>query len=388
MSHPLLRRWVLLAALVVALAAAGLPAQAEDESESSAAGLEVEVRPAITAPGRSILVQAEYDTDHDDEHGDHGDHGDEPDEGLPTEEPTEDLPTEEPTEDLPTEDLPTEEPTDEVTEEPTDGTMALRSETDTPGRELSVVFTVDFGDGTGVQPMTVNRADRDGSEARANKQHRYQEAGDYTITVTATPMDGDAVTTTVLVHVGAGSARLGGDDRFDTSARLSREDFPADGEAQAVLLARADQFADALASAPLALLEEAPVLLTNTASVPDTTLEEIARALGEDGTVYLLGGESAISPQVAAALTEMGYEVVRIAGEDRIDTAIQVARFLMEAGVEIDEVVLASAGNFPDALSGAAHAAARRAPVLLTGPDRLDPRVAELLAALGDEVTV
>ncbi|HWB72313.1 MAG TPA: cell wall-binding repeat-containing protein [Egibacteraceae bacterium] len=380
MSHPTRSRWALLAVLVVALAAAGLPARADDESESSVGALEVEVRPAITAPGRSILVQAEYDADDANEHGEHGDHGDEPDGDLPTE----DLPTEDPTEGLPTED-PTE---DLPTEEPTDDTVALRDETDTPGRELSVVFTVDFGDGSGPQPMMVNRASRDGSEARANQQHRYDEAGDYTITVTATPVDGEPVTTTVVVNVGAGSARLGGHDRFDTSARLSRENFPADGEAEAVLLARADHFADALASAPLALLGQAPVLLTSTASVPDATLEEIARALGEEGTVYLLGGESAISPEVATALTEMGYEVVRIAGDDRVDTAIQVARFLLQAGVDIDEVVLASAANFPDALAGAAYAAARQAPVLLTWPDRLDPRVAQLLTSLDDGVQV
>jgi len=190
------------------------------------------------------------------------------------------------------------------------------------------------------------------------------------------------------VHVGVGSARLSGQDRFGTANRLSREAFPTDGSAGAVLLARADHFADALASAGMAVLSEAPVLLTTTADVPAGVLEEIDRALGDDGVVYLLGGEAAISPTVAQSLESLGHRVVRIAGADRIETALDIARFVLDAGLDIDEVVLASAGNFPDALAGAAYAASQSAPVLLTAGAALDPRVAAFLLEVGTDVDV
>jgi len=242
-----------------------------------------------------------------------------------------------------------------------------------------VALTVDFGDGTPAETMTVGM--RNHREARASASHAYPAEGRYEVVVTATT---EAGTTTAArtVQVGAGAARLEGGDRYATAARLSREDFPDDGGASAVLLARADSFADALSSAGVAVLARAPVLLTDRAVVPPAVLEEIARALGDDGVVHLLGGEAAIDPQVAAALEQLGYRVERIAGDDRVDTALRLAQFLVDAGVDLDEVVVAPAGDFPDALSGAAHAARRRAPVLLTGGDRLDPRVAAFLGGL------
>ena len=60
----------------------------------------------------------------------------------------------------------------------------------------------------------------------------------------------------------------------------------------------------------------------------------------------------------------------------------------MASGADLDEVVLANAGNFPDALAGAAYAAAAGAPVLLTGSEALDPRVADLLTVIGDGAEV
>lgn len=210
----------------------------------------------------------------------------------------------------------------------------------------------------------------------------------YPVAVTVTPSAGEPVTASVEAAVGAGGARLSGGTRFDTSTRLSREAFPGDGTAEAVLLARGDAFADALAAGALTLLEDAPVLLTASAEVPPAVLDEIARALGESGTVYLLGGEAAIAPAVADALSAMGYQVERISGTDRIATAVQIARFLMATGVDADEVVLASAANFPDALAGASFAAIAEAPILLTGSQSLDPRVAALLRDVGPDVEV
>jgi putative cell wall-binding protein len=67
----------------------------------------------------------------------------------------------------------------------------------------------------------------------------------------------------------------------------------------------------------------------------------------------------------------------RIAGEDRVATALALA-----ADVSRPEVVLlASAANYADSLAAAGLAGATAAPVVLSAPDRLDPRVRDQLRA-------
>ncbi|PPK92682.1 putative cell wall binding repeat protein [Kineococcus xinjiangensis] len=333
--------------LALSLAAVSSPAHADDEPSTGASGvLEVEIRPAIATPSGVVTVAAEYEL----EDGEEEEDDDEPDAGTGA--PVEPL----------------------AAELPGAG----------PGA-AAVEMVVDFGDGSTPQSMRVVGSSE---EVKGFGKHAYAEAGTYTVTVTATATGGEPVSVPVEVQVGGGTARMGGKDRFETANRLAREDFPTDGEAGAVLLARSDAFADALAAAPVALLEEAPVLLTATADLPVAVQEEIVRALGETGTVYVLGGDGAISPAVVDQLTAAGYEVVRIAGADRIETSLKLAQFLIDAGVDIDEVVLTSSSNFPDALAGAAFAASVDAPVLLTAPGALDPRVLALLERLGDDVTV
>ena len=233
----------------------------------------------------------------------------------------------------------------------------------------------DWGDGT-VEPLVI-----DGDEVEGS--HVYVAEGEYVVTATLVFDDGTSEVIELLAQVGGGTARLDGSDRFETAIEISEETY-GDDEAGAVLLARADAFADALAAAPLALGEDAPILLTATAEVPASVLAEIDRVLVEGGTVYLLGGTAAIDPSVEEALSLLGYEVIRIAGDDRIETALQIAQFLLDAGVDVDEVILAAAGTFPDALAVSGYAAAAEAPVLLTDGQTLDPRVADLLGQLGD----
>jgi hypothetical protein len=54
--------------------------------------------------------------------------------------------------------------------------------------------TVDYADGTGVQPLNFNPAER------FLLQHRYERPGTYRVTVTITDDDGESGTITLLVH--------------------------------------------------------------------------------------------------------------------------------------------------------------------------------------------
>ena len=120
-----------------------------------------------------------------------------------------------------------------------------------------------------------------------------------------------------------------GTTAIGTSIATSLAEFPTAGSAGAVVLARDDFFSDALAGGPLAAAVSGPLLLTEgadeSASLDPATQAEIQRVLPAVGTVYILGGDLAISSNVDTTLGGLGYTVVREAGSDEYATAVDIA---------------------------------------------------------------
>lgn len=153
-------------------------------------------------------------------------------------------------------------------------------------------------------------------------------------------------------------------------------------------LARADIFPDALSS--VGLTHTGPLLLTDGRTLDPATRAELDRALDQGDTVYLLGGEAAISPTVADAVTAAGFRPVRLAGADRIETSVEAAhenffgdvRPSSYAHVRIARAYGPDGGNTSAAWTDAVAARLHQddlhpdAPLLLTRTERLDPRVA------------
>jgi hypothetical protein len=175
----------------------------------------------------------------------------------------------------------------------------------------------------------------------------------------------------------ASLVRLAGANRQATAVAVSEAQFPATGSASAVVLARADVFADALAGGPLAAAKHAPLLLTTSSSLDDVTKAEIQRVLPSGGTVYLLGGTSALSDDVAAAVTAMGDVPTRVSGADRFGTAVAIA----DAMGDPTTVFEASGAGFPDALSAVPAAIKQHAAILLTNGSAQAPATATYLTA-------
>src|SRR5690606_16591549 len=86
--------------------------------------------------------------------------------------------------------------------------------------------------------------------------------------VLSTPLrHGHIEGTTVLLWEAADGGRVdrvAGPGRIETSVEASRDGFPVDGSAGAVVLARGDDFPDALTGTPLAVALAGPLLLTTT----------------------------------------------------------------------------------------------------------------------------
>lgn len=225
-------------------------------------------------------------------------------------------------------------------------------EADVPGVAQYVVtfgFTPDASDSTdaeGVYTVAVPAAVSAGGPVAGSERQIYSG----TAQELAVRTDGQAVV-----------GRFAGTDRFDTAVRASRSVWRDTGDAadhraqaQSVVLARSDNFADALGGAALAAHRVGPLLLTPTGALEDETKAEIIRILPVGSTVTVLGGTGAISPDVVSTLQGLGYTVVRIGGTDRFDTAVQIA----DAVDPLAQSILVATGtNYPDALSAGAAAA-------------------------------
>lgn len=85
-------------------------------------------------------------------------------------------------------------------------------------------------------------------------------------------------------------------------------------------------------------------------------------------------------PALSSAEQALLAPVKRIAGTDRIDTAVKIAQEGWPNGCQT--VIIAKSGDFPDALAGVALAKQNNAPILLTTPGSLDPKVEDALLEL------
>lgn len=170
--------------------------------------------------------------------------------------------------------------------------------------------------------------------------------------------------------------RLAGSNRYGTAAAISQWKHSG---SQYVVLARGDDYADALAGVPLAYQLQAPLLLTLPKTLNPETKAEISRLQAQ--RVIILGGTGAVSAQVQRELEGMGLAVERLAGSNRFDTAAVIAGRL--AGLaQPPGAVIVYGLNFPDALAAASYAARQGMPILLSLTQRLPQETAAIIQEL------
>ncbi|MGH7749105.1 MAG: cell wall-binding repeat-containing protein, partial [Candidatus Dormibacteria bacterium] len=193
-----------------------------------------------------------------------------------------------------------------------------------------------------------------------------------------------ALTGTTTGAGSGGTNRLAGANRIATAIATSTKAFPASGSAGAVVLARADQYPDALAGVPLAAAKGGPLLLSESASLDTATQAEIQRVLPSGGTVYLLGGSGALSTSIDTALQGLHYSATRLAGASRFSTAVAVAKALGDP----NQVFEVTGTNFPDAISAGPAAVSAHGAILLTnGSNQAEDTFSYLAAHTGDHRT-
>lgn len=210
-----------------------------------------------------------------------------------------------------------------------------------------------------------------------------------------------ASTETTLEQDGFVVERLGGETRFETAQIVAETVRGLNPDADEQLLVRGFQgdspdetkaWADSISGGAYAADQQIPVILTRTEDLHPAA----QRALDADSTTYVLGGAEAVSEATEASADERSGEVVRISGETRVETAIEVSRQLFgrdaDMGAAGDEFVISP--GYPElgwayGLAAAGFSANADAPLLLLGPtddaDRptLTPSLVEYLDSLG-----
>lgn len=175
------------------------------------------------------------------------------------------------------------------------------------------------------------------------------------------------------------SERIAGQHRYQTAVNISKAGW---NKADTVVLAIGDNFPDALAGAPLAYKENAPILLVQKNELGWTTKQEIKRLKAK--RAIILGSTNAISKRVEKELKSLGVSYERIGGKDRYETAALIAQRLGKS----DKAIIAYGKNFPDALAIAPYAAKNGYPILLSDTNQLPKATKEQLKGKKETIVV
>ena len=232
---------------------------------------------------------------------------------------------------------------------------------------ISVKATADGGVAVEQVRFFVDGADK-GGDRTAPYQFSWNPDGlangSHTLRADAILSDGRTLTTgsrTVTLKAGA-VTRLAGADRYATAVAISKGSFPTPG-VPVVYIANGVAFPDALAGAPVAGRDAAPLLLVPGTSIPDVVKTELSRL--KPGRIVVLGGTASVSDAVKTSLKSYtAGAVTRLAGADRYATAVAISKGSFPTpGVPV--VYIANGVAFPDALAGAPVAGRDAAPLLL-----------------------
>ena len=175
--------------------------------------------------------------------------------------------------------------------------------------------------------------------------------------------------------------RFDGVDRYDTARKIAIK-IREKGNTNAAELASGEDFPDALCMTPLAVKDQAPILLTKKDSIPKYTKQALAEWDIEN--IKIGGLDQAVSKEVEKQI-KSGFEIEknnkkdsnvydgakaikRIGGEDRYETSAKLAK---ESYPDSKLGVYATGEDFPDALIAGNYAGTKEAPVLLVKGDSL-----------------
>ena len=173
---------------------------------------------------------------------------------------------------------------------------------------------------------------------------------------------------------------VGGANRYETAVNVSKAqgiqafNKTATGN---IVLVNGLSLVDGLAAAPLAAEKSAPVLLSKSDSLPESTKAYIkdellknksTKAEKKQVTVHLVGGNSVLSNNLVSELEDMGLTVVRYGGANREATSLKVAEALKANG---NNAFVVGGNGEADAMAISAVAASTKTPIIVSNVNGL-----------------
>jgi putative cell wall-binding protein len=156
--------------------------------------------------------------------------------------------------------------------------------------------------------------------------------------------------------------RYGGEDRFETAAKIGQQ-LPKKDTA---VLAYGFNFPDALSIASYAAQNGYPIYLTRETGIPDVTANELKNY----ENIIVVGDKQLLPDSILSKVSPK--KIIRYGGETRFDTNAAIVNGLYN---EIDQAYLARGYEFPDALTGAVLAAKQGVPILLSNDKNVPPSI-------------
>ncbi|MDQ3526796.1 MAG: cell wall-binding repeat-containing protein [Actinomycetota bacterium] len=196
------------------------------------------------------------------------------------------------------------------------------------------------------------------------------------VVVGGTGVISEAVRTELATLTTGRATRVSGNDRYQTAAALSRHAYPSGSSIAYVATGRS--FPDALAGGAAAGIQSAPMLLTDTSTLPESTRAELVRL--DPDRIMLLGGTGAVSSSVAGQLAQIAT-TERVQGDDRYDTALAISQRVFGTGRP--GVMMATGRSWPDALAASPAVSTTRGPILLSTGTSLPSGTTSELRRLG-----
>ncbi|MBV7274500.1 cell wall-binding repeat-containing protein [Clostridium sp. PL3] len=156
--------------------------------------------------------------------------------------------------------------------------------------------------------------------------------------------------------------RLGGADRFETTAKIA--DTLGAAEGTPIVIVSGENYPDALSISSIAAMKQYPIFMVNKNEIPE--IEKKAISLIKPSKVYIIGAEGVVSREVEDQVAKIAAidktNIVRIGGSDRFETSLNIIQNFDLSG---NTVCIASGNNFPDAVAGSVYAANNGAPMML-----------------------
>ncbi len=158
------------------------------------------------------------------------------------------------------------------------------------------------------------------------------------------------------------ASRLGGATRWETSTAIAKQ--VNGNKLDAVVLANAYNFPDALTGTTLAGNKNAPILLVGNNERDTVTLNYIKNNLKSTGTVYVLGGSTAVSDGTINKVKSLGFKnIKRLGGSDRYATNMSIVNELNVS--KGSSVIIANSMSYADSLSISGISGANNMPIFL-----------------------